>query len=165
ERFGSDVLHLDVFRTSIINSYRAVNELLEKRSAIYYERPKLTMATELMRWGNSIFFQRYSESSPSFGARGRYLFHEQSQPSVAIRIRPQQMGGAHKLLLRLLESPMDFSEHIRHMVGSLAIDVLPHDPLIEVTASTLDAVVFAATPGTFPVDFVPILNYTLWFPG
>jgi hypothetical protein len=47
------------------------------------------------------------------------------------------------------------------------IDSLPaHSPLIENAAATLAAVVFAATPGSFLVDFLPILKYVpAWFPG
>ncbi|KAJ7923381.1 cytochrome P450 [Mycena leptocephala] len=167
--YGSDVIHLDVFGQSVVvlDSYNAATDLLG--SSIYSNRPKLIMATELMGWENSIFFRSYGE----MWRAGRRMLHEQFQPSAASRFRPQQITTAHRLLLRFLESPVEFSEHIRHAAGSLSmsitygIDSLPaHSPLIENAAATLAAVVFAATPGSFLVDFLPILKYVpAWFPG
>lgn len=46
----SDIIHLGALGNSIIilNSFKAVNDLLEKRSAIYSSRPSTVMLGELM---------------------------------------------------------------------------------------------------------------------
>ncbi|KAJ7032376.1 cytochrome P450 [Mycena alexandri] len=184
----SDIIHLDVCGTSIVvlNSYNAAIDLLDKRSAIYpighwlsfrvYDaanitssRPKLIMARELMGWENTLFFQPYG--SPWLA--GRRLMHEQFQSSAATRFHPQQIIASHHLLSRLLESPQDFSDHIRHAAGSLSMSIAygietlrAQDPLIETAAASLAAVVVAANPGSFLVDVLPFLKHVpAWVPG
>ncbi|THU87273.1 hypothetical protein K435DRAFT_969947 [Dendrothele bispora CBS 962.96] len=48
-QYGSDILHLNVFGTDliIVNSHKAASTLLERRSALYSKRPKMTMINEL----------------------------------------------------------------------------------------------------------------------
>ncbi|KAJ7765339.1 cytochrome P450 [Mycena metata] len=171
KKYGSDIIHLDVLGTSIVvlNSYNAAIDLLDKRSAIYSDRPRLVMARELMGWDETLFFQPYG----SQWRAGRRLLHEQFQFSAATRFHPQQITTAHRLLSRLLESPEDFREHIRYAAGSLSmsiaygIETLPaQDPLIETAAANLAAVVAAATPGSYLVDVLPFLKHIpAWVPG
>lgn len=169
--YGSDLIHLDVFGTSIVvlNSYNAASDLLEKRSSIYSNRPKLIMATEIMGWKNSMFFKQYDDTWRA----GRRLLHEQFNSGVVSRFRPQQTALSNRILLRLLESPADFSTHIRSAMGAFSmslaygIDVLPErDPLVELAAETLAAAVQASNPGSFLVDFIPLLKHVPgWLPG
>ncbi|KAJ7091701.1 cytochrome P450 [Mycena crocata] len=179
KEYSSDIIHLDVFGTSIVvlDSYNAVTELLDKRSSIYSHRPNFVMAIELMGWGNSLFFLNYGEgfrvTRTDFRRAGRRLLHEQFQPSAANRFQTHQLVASHRLLRRLLASPEDFSEHIRHTIGSFSMSITygidslsPSDPLIKIPADTLAAVLFAATPGSYVVDFLPILKHIpSWFPG
>ncbi|KAJ7185204.1 cytochrome P450 [Mycena filopes] len=169
KKYDSDIIYLDVFGTPfvVLNSHKAAMDLLDKRSGIYSNRSTLVMATELMGWEDSIFFQPYGNSP------GRRLLHEQFQSSAATRFWPQQTNTSHRLLSCLLESPENFMEHIRHAAGSLSMSIaygiesLPtQDPLIEVAAAALAGVVVAANPGTFLVDVLPFLKYIpAWLPG
>ncbi|KAJ7160593.1 cytochrome P450 [Mycena crocata] len=171
KEFGSDIIHLNVFGTSIVvlDSYNAVTELLGKRSSMYSHRPSFVMATELMGWETSVFFQHYGEDSRA----ARRLLHDQFQPTAATRFRPQQVASSQSLLMALLDYPENFSEHIRHTTGSFSmsiaygLNVLPaSDPLIGLAETTLIAAVVAATPGSFFVDFLPMLKHVpTWMPG
>lgn len=46
---SGDVIHLRIFGQSmvVLNSYKAVTDLFERRSAIYSDRPRMTMTAEL----------------------------------------------------------------------------------------------------------------------
>ncbi|KAJ7093420.1 cytochrome P450 [Mycena belliarum] len=168
KHYNSDIIHLDVFGSSIVVlcSYDAVVDLLDKRSSIYSNRPQLLMATELMGWKNSIFLKQYGESWRA----GRRLLHEQFQPTAVTRFKPQQTVASHHLMQRLLNSPVDFSAHIRYAASDLSMsiaygmDVVPAH--VKVATATLAAVAVASSPGAYFVDFIPMLKHAPeWFPG
>ncbi|THU99936.1 hypothetical protein K435DRAFT_855184 [Dendrothele bispora CBS 962.96] len=49
QKYNSDIVHIKVLgdRTIILNSAKVTNELLEKRSAIYSDRPPMPMIVDL----------------------------------------------------------------------------------------------------------------------
>ncbi|KAK1223739.1 hypothetical protein PQX77_013375, partial [Marasmius sp. AFHP31] len=63
EEYDSDIIHLDAAGTSIVvlNSAKAINDLLEKRSRIYSSRPPAPMVCDLMGWDWHFGFKVYGD--------------------------------------------------------------------------------------------------------
>ncbi|KAJ7181302.1 cytochrome P450 [Mycena crocata] len=158
--FESDIVHLNAAGTSII--------LLDRRSSLYSDRPRLPMLNELMGWGDfGLGFMKYGTRA------SRKLFHETMGVGAAKQFYPQERAATQELLRRLLHEPGDVMEHFRHMAAVLimnvtyGIDVLPsHDPYIEIAKTAMHGLSVASIPGTFLVDAIPALKYVpAWFPG
>ncbi|KAF8210955.1 cytochrome P450 [Mycena galopus ATCC 62051] len=155
--YNSDIIHLNVAGTSIIviSSAEAANDLLEKRSALYSDRPSMPMVGELM------------------GRKDRQLLHQALNPVAARTYHPKARAACHELLRRLLRDPTDIMEHLRHVAGNTimsvayGINVLPQDdPFIAMAGAAIHTAVDASVPGRFLVNIVPALKYVPeWFPG
>lgn len=80
-----------------------------------------------------------------------------------MRFRPQEALAVNGMLRRLLESPTNFSEHVRHMAGqsimsiAYGIDVLEKDdPYIRIGETANDIVAATTVPGSYMVDTLPL---------
>ncbi|KAJ6503088.1 cytochrome P450 [Mycena vulgaris] len=185
KKYDSGVIHLSVMGTSIVvlSSVEAAEDLLDKRSAIYSDRPRGHML-ELM--GGTFMFgmqlirpifvsnlllplalQRYGER-----AQRRHFHHELNAVS-ARRFRSLEIQQAHDLLRRMLDNPDAYNEHFDYVFGGImmtmayGLDILPHnDPYINLAHMTLRVLSHAAVPGRFLVDVIPALKHVpSWFPG
>lgn len=122
ENFGSPML--------FINSYDVVSDLLEKRSAIYSDRPNVTMLSELsvtsfystftlflnpsrQRWDWLLAFTPYGERWRKFSTG----FKRYMESTRITQYFGKQSQNAHELLLNLLNSPSDYAKHIRTYVS------------------------------------------------
>ncbi|KAH9055190.1 cytochrome P450 [Lactarius vividus] len=148
---GSDILHLELLgmHLVILNSEKASNDLLEKRSSIYSDRPQLKTFTELLDLGS------WSLSFLPYGSKWR-----------------DWMKTARQLLCNLLDTPQDFLKHLHQVVGcaSLSIayglDLDPRDdPNIARTDEALQGISIAQRRGSI-FNFVPFyIHFPWWFPG
>ncbi|KAI0299840.1 cytochrome P450 [Russula brevipes] len=168
--FGSDVVHVDVFGTHIVvlNSVKAVNELLDKRSAIYSDRPAMPGLTTLidMDWNFGLI---------EYGPRWRHwrkAFHTFFNPQAAEEFQPTELGGAHRLLRDLLATPNELLPHLRHMAGRIilaiayGIDVAPRgDPNVEVAEKAVGAIIAGSLRGRIFDLFPFLVHMPWWFPG
>ncbi|KAK0187278.1 cytochrome P450 [Armillaria mellea] len=162
KEYGTDIIHLDVAGTSImvLNTVEAATELLDNRSAIYSSRPRMTMVNELMGWDFSFGLMEYGRRAQ------RRLFQQEFNPIAVERYHQCELKATHELLRRLLEDPVKFIKHIRHLAGSTilsiayGLEVLPeNDPYILAAEAGLCSLAKAAAPGAFLVDSIPLLKY------
>ncbi|KAF9024346.1 cytochrome P450 [Hymenopellis radicata] len=164
-RRHGDLVYMQVFGISIlvVNTYEAANDLFEKRSAMYSDRSPLPMINDLMGWDWSFGHMPYGKSQACF----------HFQPSAVSKFWPIQRVEVEKLLRRLLYTPEDFMEHLRHNSASIIMNVTygmeisdsKDDDYIRVAEIALDGMAKAAHPGAFLVDIFPILKYVpRWFP-
>ncbi|THU90783.1 cytochrome P450 [Dendrothele bispora CBS 962.96] len=177
-KYNSDIIYLNICGTSIVvvNSLEVADDLFDKRSSIYSNRPRMTMVNEL---DVSAFFIAGFDWHIAFMPYGdtwkehRTLFHKELQPPATLLYRPRQLEAIRKVLLRFLESPDDYLSHLRHMVGTIilstayGIDVQPRDdPYVNVSEKSVDAVGRAADDTSYLVNQIPALKYIPdWFPG
>lgn len=153
----------------ILNSLEACQDLLDKRSAKYSDRPRLVMVNELMGWFWNTALMHYS---PRWRAHRR-MFHQYFNEHASLEYRPCQEKHAHILLRRLLQTPDQFLDHIRLLFAASIMDVVydikveDHDDVFVRTAeAAMHGVSVAGNPGTFMVDTLPILKYVpSWMPG
>ncbi|KAF9006260.1 cytochrome P450 [Hymenopellis radicata] len=149
DRWG-DINSVTVFGKPfiILNSYRTAYALLDKRSLIYSDRPKLVMAGQMMGWGEIIGLLPYGEEFRSH----RKMFHSLFGSKATIRrFYPMEELEAKNFMRRLFDT---------RTIG-LLIFARKSPPWC--SASQLSV---ASTPGAFLVDFIPMLkSLPDWFPG
>ncbi|KAF7371180.1 Cytochrome P450 [Mycena sanguinolenta] len=171
QEYKSDIIHLNAAGTSIIvlSSVEAANDLLEKRSNKYSDRPPMPMVSDLMGWNIALGFMNYGHQWRT----DRKLFHQALNARTVQNYHSQERAACHELLRRLLQDPSDIMEHLRHMAAqtimlvAYGIDILPHDdPFVALAREALHTVVIAGVPGRFFVDVIPALKYMPdWLPG
>ncbi|KAJ7609821.1 cytochrome P450 [Roridomyces roridus] len=171
KEYDSDIIHLDMAGQSmvVLSSVEATQELLEKRSSMYSDRPPFPMVNDLMRWDFNLPFMRYGEQWRAH----RRLFSEEFNMVAAQSFHQVERTAAHTLLRRLLADPAGFRGYLRQMTGEVIIgmtygfEVQPKDdPYIALTESAIKYLAAARVPGKFFVDSIPLLKYIPeWFPG
>ncbi|KAF9268002.1 cytochrome P450 [Marasmius fiardii PR-910] len=166
-----DAVSVEVFggRMIVLNSKKAVTELLEKRSANYSDRPAMRMNVELSGWYWNFAHMRYSD-------RWRFhrkTFHQYFQPRVMPEYYEIQRVATARLIRKLLASPEDFEGHLKEHSGSIILEIVygytlqaTNDPYLLLVSKALPGIVETSVPGSFLVDFLPILKFVpSWFPG
>ncbi|KAF9264300.1 cytochrome P450 [Marasmius fiardii PR-910] len=168
-----DVCYLHILNWNIVflNSAQAADDLLEKRGAIYSDRPVLQMSGELCGVEKLVPFLRYNET---WKRQRRYIQH-----TLGARIIPTYHPAIEtetgSLLLALVTSPSEYIAHIRRYAGSLTLSVVYgyratniDDRLLAMAEDCLSILandIFNGN-GIWPVDIFPLLNYLpSWFPG
>jgi hypothetical protein len=99
-------------------------------------------------------------------------FYAHMQPTIVRQYRPVELKAARRLLWNLFDTPQDFMQHIRHMVGQVSlsvaygIDAAPlNDPNIALAEAALQGVAAAQTKGRI-FNLVPsLMQLPWWFPG
>ncbi|KAF5377278.1 hypothetical protein D9615_006445 [Tricholomella constricta] len=153
----------------ILNSTKAITDLLEKRSGIYSDRPVLPMAGEMVGYRDSVPLCPY-------GARhreSRKLMHGGLALSKMEELFPVQEQKMRDFLHSLLTAPEKLPLHIRQVVAAIVFQIShgytvrdDNDPLVELAERATLEFSLATAPGAFVVDLLPVLQYIPdWFPG
>ncbi|KAJ7448913.1 cytochrome P450 [Mycena latifolia] len=170
-KFNSDILYLNLLGspTIVLNSVQAAEDLLDKRSAIYSDRPNIVMLTEVSGAGWNMGLMQYGQRWKDV----RKVFHQGYQASLSSQIPLYQLQAARMLLQRLLHNPDNFPAHLRLMSAQIilaaayGIDVVSeHDPYVDIASRAMDAVAKAGVPGSYiAVQAFPLKHLPSWFPG
>ncbi|KAI0632727.1 cytochrome P450 [Trametes polyzona] len=171
ERYG-DLMMLTLLGQPmlIINSLSHAYELLEKRSALYSDRPHLTMAGEIVGWDQILVLLRYG---PQFREYRRLMARALGSRKTVESFAPVIEKESAQLLLRLFRDPTDIAGHLREMTGSVVLMIAygyktqgRDDPLIKMVESATAQASEVVQPGAFLVDIFPFLRYVpAWMPG
>lgn len=165
-----DIIYIYVFGNPILvlNSARAANDLLERRSSNYSSRPIRTMIVELIGWD-------WLFSSMTYGnrwKRHRNMFHIYFRPNDSSDHHPLQVKETHTLLRNLLDHPDDFRYYSRRVAAAIILNVTyghqvaeGGDDYVALADRALSSLAQAGIFGTYLVDYLPILKYVpTWFP-
>ncbi|KAI0772523.1 cytochrome P450 [Trametes elegans] len=168
---GTVYLHVFGQGLLFLNTQEAATDLLEKRGAIYSDKPPLVMAGDLCGCENMVAFTRYGDKS----RRQRRLMQKALGPSAIPSYHPLLEIEAQALLKRFLDEPANFEGHIRRYAGSLVLLVVyghrvtsNNDALLDLAEESVDILSnrIASGGGIWPVDVFPFLKHLpLWFPG
>ncbi|KAI9445989.1 cytochrome P450 [Lactarius indigo] len=168
---GSDVIHVDVMGSHIVilNSMKAANELLERRSSNYSDRPPLVVINDLFGMDYNIGLTRYGTA----WRHARREFQTHLGPDDLEAYQPLEQQAVHRLLRNLLSSPDNFTQHLRHMAGQIilsiayGIDVLPeNDPYVADAEKVLRAGAVSTTNEALLLDLIPwLIKMPSWLPG
>ncbi|CDO71162.1 hypothetical protein BN946_scf184845.g32 [Trametes cinnabarina] len=154
--------------TLILGSFRAAQDLLDAKGAIYSDRPNAIMAGELVGWDRGLGYA-HGPDNPRF-REFRRLFHKFIGPRACQdpRILEMQEKETHRLMLRFIRDPKNFYRHPRESTGALILRLAygyqtvqdrDHDPLVEVVEVAMKGFAKASEPGAFLVDNFPVMRY------
>lgn len=112
-----DICSVTVLGQTIIllNSAQIACDMLDKKGAIYSDRPVLQMGGELVGWKNTMVLLPYSERFRHY----RRLFHRVIGSPFAVKsFEPSQEIEARRFLRQVLLKPNGLATHIRKCVCS-----------------------------------------------
>ncbi|EED84236.1 predicted protein, partial [Postia placenta Mad-698-R] len=152
----------------VLNSMKAINDLLDKRSSVYSNRPTFTVVGELMGLGQSMPLLPYGEEWRAH----RRLAHSALSPTAVRRYHGIQEDMAALLCMRLLREPEAFFSHVRLIAGNIILSVvygLPvetsEDEYIAHAERTMQVIGKATVPGAYLCDLMPFLKHLpSWVP-
>ncbi|KLO16916.1 cytochrome P450 [Schizopora paradoxa] len=167
-----DVVRVSLLGRNVIflNSLKAANDLLDKRSSNYSDRPELSLVTQsmgmdwnfgLMPYGN-LWRRLRKVFTSKLGIRKAFVNYAEVQQGV--------MG---QLLRRLEHSPEDFLDHLRLHIEQLMMKAVyglhaesSEDHRVQNVHNFLEAFSDAARPVAYLVSSLPIIKHipSLW-PG
>ncbi|KAF9451158.1 cytochrome P450 [Macrolepiota fuliginosa MF-IS2] len=171
-KLGSKIMYLEAFGRSIviINDAQIAKELLERRSALYSSRPRVTMLHDVVGATDHFSMMPYGEEWRNH----RRLFQQHFSPKTLSRDQERTLEFVRKALLpNIYQDPRRVHDHVRGCMGGLSLFLtygLPvlrnHDPLIQMSEETFNASTAAIAPGRFLANIVPMLKYVPeWVPG
>ncbi|KAJ3485041.1 hypothetical protein NLI96_g5232 [Meripilus lineatus] len=157
-------------RVVILNSAEFATELLEKRGAIYSDRPTLTMSGELVGWKNSLGLVRYNDK---FREYRRFISHKMGTKSLVQEFYQLEEMETRRFIQRVLQEPEDLAAHIRRTAAAIILKISygytvedGADPLVDLVERAMGQFSQISRPGAFLVDVLPVLRYLpSWFPG
>ncbi|TFK38733.1 cytochrome P450 [Crucibulum laeve] len=168
-KLGSDIVYLNIFGRSIlaINSLRTANELLDKRGAVYSERPRLPYLKELSGWDWNLALMDYGRKFQLY----RRLVQQYFQPSIVSNSYESLVKlETWKLVNNLLKTPDRFVNHLHNMAGGIILmityghKIKPQgDKYVELVEELRKS--GSQTPGSRLVDTFPsLMKLPKWFP-
>ncbi|KAF9262341.1 cytochrome P450 [Marasmius fiardii PR-910] len=172
KKYG-DVCYLRVLNWNMVflNSVQSVDDLLDKRGAIYSDKPTLQMSGELCGVEKLMPFVKYDETlkrqrrriQQTLGARMIPTYHPMIETATA------------SLLCALVDSPAEYIGHIRKYAGGLTLSVVygyrvtgNDDKFLVMVDECMSILANELTSGSgiWAVDVFPFLKYLPgWFPG
>ncbi|KAH9925322.1 cytochrome P450 [Fomitopsis serialis] len=165
------VMHVHVISSSIIvlSSREAISDLLEKKNAMYSDRPVIPMAGELAGFG------KYTAMLP-YGQRhreGRKLILGTVNARKAPELHAIQEAKAADFVSRLTRNPSEFRPHLRWLLASIVLQITYginvdsyDDAYVRAVEIVLNDFSEVTAPGAYLVDGLPFLKYIPeWFPG
>ncbi|KAF9261942.1 cytochrome P450 [Marasmius fiardii PR-910] len=167
-----DVFTFDVLgsRTVVLNSYKAIIDLLERRSYNYSDRPRdMWECCYLHRGDWSFAIITYCLP----GRLHRRTFHHFFHPRMVTGYNDIQRKRTSSLVQKLASTPKDFFKHVRTHAGGIILEVVygyhiqdVDDPYVQLADKAMESSREAGIPGSFLVDYIPLLKHIpAWFPG
>ncbi|TFK27920.1 cytochrome P450 [Coprinopsis marcescibilis] len=157
----------------VLNSLKCIEDLLEKRSVLYSDRPKAPMLRDLMGWNEMLLCM---DQGPQFRLYRKTFTHHFSQHALvlgAYGYHQRHLDEMHKLIGQLMQRPDDIlltlvrpysATFMAQLIYSIDIKVnTEYATLIQSMVKSFEE---AAIPGRFLVDRFPILRHIPhWLPG
>ncbi|TDL26384.1 cytochrome P450 [Rickenella mellea] len=169
QQFG-EMVYVEALGNGILllNTIELVNEMLQKRSSIYSDRPTFVMAGELMGLDNSIPMLQQG----SAWQKQRKVAHSHLGPAAIKKYYRVQEDIIALYINSVIEKPETFDTELRLTAGRVIMSItygLPvhtsDDVYITEAESVMKMIGMATVPGAFLVDLVPKLKYLpSWLP-
>ncbi|KAK0215676.1 cytochrome P450 [Armillaria fumosa] len=146
----------------IVNDAKILAEL-DRKGAIYSDRPRLEMAGELVGYANTIVLIRYNSR---FRNCRKHISKMMGTISSIQKYLPVQEHETRRHLKRILTDPEKLDESLRKTSGSIILKVTygidvqeENDPFVELIESSNTNFGIATIPGAFLVDSFPALRH------
>ncbi|THU76327.1 cytochrome P450 [Dendrothele bispora CBS 962.96] len=182
KEYNSDVLHINVLgdHKLILNSAKAADELLEKRSGLYSDRPQFHMMSGLCGWHWHFATMSYSNTWRAH----RKTFHQDFQAKAISTYCPFILRSTSNFLKKLAPaeySPLhmldiehaELDSYVRNYAGSTILRAVygmstqeELDDYVGLAHLAAESLIATMNHGSFFVDYLPWLKYIpAWFPG
>lgn len=170
KKYG-DVISLTVLGKPLIilNSPKAAQDMLNKKSSIYSSRPHYTMACDLVGWKDVLVLLPYGDRLRAY----RRMIHQVIGTRASVdKFNGTIEGEAQICVRRMLKDPDNFVGPVRKGVGAIIL-MISHgykvdtekDPLVTIADEATDQLGVLLSPGNFLVDLIPALRFLpKWFP-
>ncbi|KAF8124371.1 cytochrome P450 [Boletus edulis] len=154
----------------VIGSAKIAEDLLEKRSTNYSDRPRSVMCGELSGWGKIMLLSNYNDW---FRAHRKWFAQDIGSYASVAKLHRMIEFEARRYLQCVLEDSERNQAHIRKYFTSIILR-LSHgyvtqagdDPLVDLAHVANSQLSMATAPGLYYVDFVPLMKYIpSWLPG
>ena len=129
-RFIGDIVHLNLLGQPlvILGSLNHAIALLDKRSGIYSDRPRLVMGGELVGWNQTLALTPYGERFREYRRLAHKLFGSREHVQ---KYHPLEELETKRFLRRVAKDPGNVSAHIRKSVAvPLCINVVSDNLLL-----------------------------------
>jgi len=155
----------------ILHDSQATFDLMEKRSALYSDRPNMVFAMQMSGWGDLLVSLQPSDRLRAYR---KYIHGAIGSKSQMARFSNLQITETRRFLFRVLQSPENLVQHIKREAGAIILkmaygyNIAPHeqDPLVQHVDEAMDQFSKAAVAGAWLVDVVPALRHLPdWVPG
>ncbi|KZT36951.1 cytochrome P450 [Sistotremastrum suecicum HHB10207 ss-3] len=180
EKWGKqygDVVHVSALGQPIIvlNSHRACLDLLEKKSSIYSDRPRLPMGGDLIGWKNAMALCPYTDR---FRSMRKYL-GQITGPRNAKQFWELEEQETKRFLRIIYDDSLKSGskgEMLPHRIRGLAGSIISiisygyrplsdNDPVIGLADKAIRQFSLATAPGAWLVDVLPAMKHIpAWFP-
>ncbi|KZW01067.1 cytochrome P450 [Exidia glandulosa HHB12029] len=152
----------------VINSHSVAVDLLDKRGAIYSDRPDMHMH-DLAGWEWNAASMHHNERWRIRRRLVHQTFQEKKVPQFYALIRKTSLEYAQEMLAR----PHEFRHHIRRSAAANAIKAIygidvavKDDPYVEIGEEAMHVLDQVVIPGSNIVEFFPFLRHLPeWIPG
>ncbi|KAJ3558855.1 hypothetical protein NM688_g681 [Phlebia brevispora] len=147
----------------VLNKFSVAADLLDRRSNIYSDRPRMIVGSELLTGGLLIAFLTYGD----LWRRMRRVAHEGFNGRVSAIYQPLQEKESALLALHMLRDPDNWEDHLKRSAAStvlcavygwLSIDK-SSDPIVQRINDVMHRIVRACLPGAHLVEFFPSMLY------
>ncbi|KAF5343048.1 hypothetical protein D9758_011153 [Tetrapyrgos nigripes] len=147
----------------VLNSHKVAGDLLDRRSAIYSDRPRFIMAGEILSRGLLIGLCGYGDLLRKL----RKATHEGFNTRASEAYQPIQEKEAAVLVDSMLKDPNSWIAHLERSAASTILTALygmesvqsKDDPLVARINDCMHRLTRACMPGSYLVEFLPIMKY------
>lgn len=170
KRYQSSILHAEVAGNHIVilNSVKDAKELLERRSQIYSDRPRIPMA-EITGWDFSVVLMPYGDK----WRMARKICQQNFRKDAVARFEATHTRKINDMLRALLSTPQDFALHSRMVSAAITMSTMygydvssMNDPFVVVYERAANEGSRWFLPGAALVNSIPALRHLpSWFPG
>ncbi|PCH40605.1 cytochrome P450, partial [Wolfiporia cocos MD-104 SS10] len=167
-----DIIYASLFQKPVIilNSVQSAQELLDKKSSIYSDRPHTILYDQILGWVAHMGFMKYGERWKKHRKWAQNAYNDKETLKT---YRPVQTREVYALLSGFLNTPDKFHTHIKRYVAALIMETAyghsittADDEYVRMADEALAVTTEAGIPGATIIDIFPILRYVPpWVPG
>ncbi|THU86673.1 cytochrome P450 [Dendrothele bispora CBS 962.96] len=164
-----DVVHVHAFgyHIVIVNSISAADDIFNKQSRVFSDRPRLSVI-DFIGADFAIPFMPYGD----IWRKHRSMLQQKFRASELPIFRAMEMDKVHQMVLRFMKRPDEFSTHVRNYAGGIMMSIAYGYQITEAEDSILtkaEAVAHLFTDsllkGTIMDAFPAIYRLFEWLPG